>query len=915
MRKLYRSMLWSGLIVAGAAACGDDVTIPPPPPLAVVRSVSVAPTGAIVAAGGTLQMVATVDADAGTATTVTWSSSDATRASVSATGLVTAAAAANAGSVAITACSTVIATVCGSATVTISASIPVTLSIKSITAGGLGTPVNFNNVFGQIDVTLNLDTGTQSVAGVDVLIGTEVVAFQNFSPVQWEAAVAEALAAQSDATENIGVELVLSFNTAAFNATTGVARFRNGPQQLTARARLAGSTPVATPSTPLIFNNQSGVVANIVSSNGTDLASAVNPATGLQWIGGDVTLNFIGVSYEPGTVGVASVSTTLFGKTSLATLTSGLGSVAFVEGTTWTAGNLGVGNYLSPKAGEQVANATVVLTNGQTLVIPPGGNAILNFNASPSGNAAIPALQTVRLDNVAPGVTPANPDDFGPLLVYLDGIAQTPITIAPITQVWVNATTSFAAGQLGVATLATLNAQNVAAPDIEEGVDAITVTFHATAAGAALPASACSLTGLIPITTGADLAATTVSTSYRVRVVFKDALGNTTCLPLAPGGVAGAQLGADFIAPTVVSVTGPAAGPPGLNVDPGNFAVVVSDNASGFLATPLNVILSRLNVGGTTTCVIGSGTGCVTPAATALTFDATGGPNTEGYYTVTITLVDQAGNQTVVITGRVYEYDVTNPGFTGGISLPALIAGAQTNTFLATATDNLDLLEIFGVVTYPVNAGTFVQYETQSIGTFGPPLETSSAVSYAVANWMRCINAAGSFAVASGVPLQIDLTVSDQALNTSTLASAPFGANAEVCTGAVGNTTINSFIPLATSPNYGTGLTQVDISGTGLAAASSATVTLSVVADVPLNTSVDPFTRVDFYMVVGGAHIKIGTATAVLAQDLLNRTYTYNFVWDPGATVPVGAVTIEAIGVDAQGDAVLSGTQVVTTVP
>ena len=67
MSKLYRSLLWSGLVVAGVAACGDDVTVqpPPPPPAATVHSVSVAPTGVTVGTGTTLQMVATVNADAG----------------------------------------------------------------------------------------------------------------------------------------------------------------------------------------------------------------------------------------------------------------------------------------------------------------------------------------------------------------------------------------------------------------------------------------------------------------------------------------------------------------------------------------------------------------------------------------------------------------------------------------------------------------------------------------------------------------------------------------------------------------------------------------------------------------------------------------------------------------------------------
>ena len=314
---------------------------------------------------------------------------------------------------------------------------------------------------------------------------------------------------------------------------------------------------------------------------------------------------------------------------------------------------------------------------------------------------------------------------------------------------------------------------------------------------------------------------------------------------------------------------------------------------------------------GSPTCVIGSGTGCVNPASQPLTFDATGGANTEGYYTTTITLVDQAGNTTVLVTARLYEYDVTLPAFSGGISLPSLIAGATTNTFTATVTDNLDLNTIFGDVTYPT---AVLRYPSQSVGAWGPPLEQGpTTVNYAVANWVRCINAAADFATTTNQPSSINLTVDDQALNAFSQASGAFGVNAQAC-GAVGAVTINSFIQNA--PNYGAGKTQVDINGASLAAASSATVTLTAVADVPLNSAVDPFARVDFFYDNGaGVLVKIGTATAVLAQTVSNRTYTYTIVWDPDAAVPVGAVNVVALGVDAQGDAVLTAAQVVTTVP
>jgi hypothetical protein len=886
MSKSYRSLLWTGAILATVAACGDDVTVIAPPG-GGINSVTVAPDQVTIPVQGQVQMIAAVNADSGKATTVTWTSSNTAVASVSATGLVTGV---TAGTVGITACSTVNSSVCGAATVIVAAPVPATISIQSVTTGATNVPVNINNVFGQIDVSLNFEPGSTPATSVELLLDGVVVASQGFSSLEWGALVAKAV---EEGGELAKVVIVLSINTADFDATTGVVKYFNGPRQLSARANLQGGSQVATPSQTLVFNNASGFLATLSTTNAPDPDNAINTLTGLQWMGGNAVINLVGVSYVQGQT-IASVGFTVLGKTRTATLTNGVATLTWSEGTAWTSTNTGVGGYLSPAAGEMFTAGSAVFSGGQSVV--PGVNGIFL-----NGTNATPPLQTIRLDNVGPGAVALNPS----------APVQPAITVAAITAVWVNATTSFAAGQLGVPTQTTLNASDL-------GVDVVTAEFYATAFGAALPATACSVTGLTLITTGANLAETTVSAAFRIRVLFKDALGNISCADLAPGGIVGGQLGADFTAPTG-TVTGPAAGPPGLNVDPGNFAVTASDNASGFdPAGGLLVIMTRLNANNTTTCVIGSGTGCVTPATQTLTFDATGGPNVEGYYTTTITLVDQAGNQTVLVTARLYQYDVTPTGFSGGISLPALIAGATTNTFAATATDNLDLNTIFGDVAYPLAT---LRYPSQSIGSWGPPLEQSAAVSYAVADWIRCINAAGSFAVASGQPTTITLTATDQTLtptntaNSTALTSAAFGANAQACTGSVGNIAAADILSFTQSaPNYGTALTQVDISGNAVAPSSNS-VTLTAVADVALNSSADPFTRVDFFYVTGGVHIKIGTASVVLAQTVTNRTYTYTVIWDPDAAVPVGAVTVVALGVDAQGDAVLTNTQVVNTVP
>ncbi len=159
MRKLYRSLLWTGLVAAGVAACGDNVTIPtppppPPPPTPTVHSVSVTPNGVSVGVGATVTMVASVNADAGVATTVTWSVLDATRASITGAGVFSAIAA---GPVGVRACSTVNAAVCGDATITITST---AATVTSVTV----TPGNANMVKTTPAQTLQLAV---SVAGTN----------------------------------------------------------------------------------------------------------------------------------------------------------------------------------------------------------------------------------------------------------------------------------------------------------------------------------------------------------------------------------------------------------------------------------------------------------------------------------------------------------------------------------------------------------------------------------------------------------------------------------------------------------------------------------------------------------------------------------------------------------------------------
>ena len=888
-----------------------------------VRNVTVSPSSAILKPGDTQGFVANVDADPGVARTVTWASSNTAVATVTAAGVVTAV---TPGAVTITATSTANTTVSGAASVTVRTPLPATISVQNITVtGNQNQTVNVNNVAGSIDVNMNVDPGEQVVQRVEVLIDGNVACTQNLSGAQSESM---RIAAAFDNIEDVVVSCQI--NTAAFAAATGIANFPNGPHTLSVRAIIAGGNDVATPSTPLIFNNISGVLATLANDNGSDPASAINPNTGLQWIAGNATLSLIGVSYVQGTT-VASVSCNLLGKsTRTFTLTNGTASQAYIESSTWSSTDTDVGGYLTATPPESISCTSAVLSNGQPMP-QLGPSVLLNYSATGatanSTNASMPVHQVFRYDNVAPGATSANTVVQPTLASVSSGV----------TIPWVNSTTSLlpstsntgAVNVLGLNNLPSLNTTDV-------GVDNISVGVWVPAAGGTLPAATssngCPLTGLTSVTTGNQLAETTVSSAYPVRLVFKDALGNFVCMDLgAPvGGLAGLNagstaIGADFTAPTG-TITGPVANT-GYNASglvPA-WAVSASDNASGFsLTTPLRVKMTRLNIDNTTSCVLGSGSSC-TAIGQALTFSGTGGSSVDGYYTVVIDLRDQAGNSISLIGSQLNALDAVAPTFTGGISLPAVIAGAATNTFTTTVNDNLDLGSIFGIVNYPTGGGINIQYPTQAIGTFGPPLEQTSAnLGYNVANWIRCLNLQNSFAAAANPPTGISLTLGDQTTvnaNATTLASAAFGANAQACTGTVGNLG-GAFVPNffnMNAPVYhptDATIVQVDLDGISVAATSSTNVLLTAVADVPLNSSADPFSRVDYYYLnASGNLVKIGSATVVLAQTQTNRTYTYSFTWDPAAPVQTGAVAVIAIGVDAQGDGVFTNSVNVNIVP
>jgi nitrite reductase/ring-hydroxylating ferredoxin subunit len=286
------------------AACDNTTT----PVVVTPVTLNLLPDAATLNIGQTLAMTVVVTNSTNQA--ASFVSSNPAAATVNATtGLVTAVAA---GITVITATSAADANAKDASTITVNPAAPVptpSISISKITTGNLQTPINPANVSGQIDVTLNVSvpTGAQ-VQRVETLVDGTVVCTQGFTS-------SGSITVDQDETDAAD-EIVCAIFTNTFDATTGAvaAINKNGPHTISARLVQPNGNTIATPSTPLIYNNMNLVIASITASkagvaagsNARSLAGA-----GSLWNGGDVTVTMLGVNFGGASDALATASATI----------------------------------------------------------------------------------------------------------------------------------------------------------------------------------------------------------------------------------------------------------------------------------------------------------------------------------------------------------------------------------------------------------------------------------------------------------------------------------------------------------------------------------------------------------------------------------------------------------------------------
>jgi hypothetical protein len=487
------------------------------------------------------------------------------------------------------------------------------------------------------------------------------------------------------------------------------------------------------------------------------------------------------------------------------------------------------------------------------------------------------------------------------------------------------------------------------------------------------------LTGLANVATGATLDNTPASNSLFLRVSARDSLGNTALLfPTADNTIVSddeddaLKFGIDKVAPFVLNATTPTNN--GANDRPLNFLIEAADtstppagpsgiNVGSGASGAVIVRVERITPSGTVcldadaspaqtfNCNTGGNQGNGTEAVAHNTTFNFGNPATQGYYRVTYSVRDNAGNvsATSVVTSLV---DTGNPT-AGAVVTPSTITGNASAAFSSDVSDNLDLGDVVAYIGYGPAAASvaFIQdvAAPTGIGTYGPDTFTTGPTSATttVPNFIRSIQAGITGAISRATTVTFNVRdvagvvdndpcaapddVDDPALNPTQNCIArrdniSNAVNAGIPgSGANAQTSFDDVQGLAAFTTNAPSETTV-CNGTGTGAnqpcptnPTSTTLTVSAsgpsTGSEPFNTH--PFARVNLYYsgpATGGKLVLIGAAAQTATQETGGvRTFNWSLTWTPGSLTP-GAYTVVAIGVDSKGQGLVGNNQTVTIV-
>ncbi len=772
-------------VLGGMAACSDktSVVIPPNPPPAL--QVTVSPVnGLTLAVGQTGQVVASVTGgDSTAAHTVTWTSSNTAVATIAANGNVVTVTGVSAGVSTITAAATADANVKGSVSVTVTpatTTLPPTINISAITFGATNVPVNENNVFGQIEIQLNLTVPTGAkISAVKVLANNTEIYSQTFtSPELGSADEAEA----SDL-------LVASWNTGDFDRTlpatvgTRQGKYKNGPTTITAQVVGTQGTITATTSKQIVLNNVPFIFVNRSGPSGSSCTTGQLVAgLGNLWCTGDIVFDAVGVSFSGDTnddiasmtlTGAANTNKTIQDATAPFQLT-------LQKASTPSASSIAAWEW--PGVSFAVNSVTVGGQPGPNCIVTNATPSPLNLNCAVGGGA-------VLLQN------PLNEDNVAPVVTLFD---LTPATLGCLNPggCYVNGAFAFAP-RAGFFTYQDIGVSGPAGSTCGTGTGC-TAAFQAGPAGS-----------LIPVTTGNDLAESVTSQTYISSATVADKLANSRTVFAGPvaatplTSATGAQLfGEDRTAPTA-TVAGVANNStnPAIPASPAaTWTVSYSDGGvgpSGFTANPVFAQLKKTLPAGAT-CYdqpfnLPLGTVACLTSTGAVNYRADDGialvdPAQEGYWELNAYVLDQALNcsgqassgacpPATPTISRITLIDVTVP-VVGGISGPSSLPGGASATWTAGLSDNVDL----GSITPSLDYGAFPTFSSPKVtlGAYGVAdgLVSTTTGSYTTPSFMRAIEGTlatgrANAAVQEATTVRFDVRDVATNLTTATLGINP----------------------------------------------------------------------------------------------------------------------------------------------
>ena len=914
-RVICSTFLVGALSLAGLTACGDKVNVAGPTGAdSAVTGVTVTPASVNLNVGDKITLVATVTAgSAQTNRNVTWSSGNAAVATVNATtGEVTAI---GGGTTTIVATSAANASVKGAAAVTVGAVVQPTVEISTInqtTAAG-SVPATLSNIAGQLDVTLNVDPGTQKLSkvnlimncgGADTVVATQTVASADVAPLSAEESTAP---------------ITLSFNTAAFNAANGTVAFKNGACTLKASAVTTTGTIVASSGTPITLNNADFVSTTMTTTPSTGQNASASDATGLVWRAGAVNVTAVPVLFSTGSV-VSATITLVNGGTdnaigqgsqTAAPVAVGAGAaVATLTGLTPASGVITASFPNSTSAAGGVGGSTVDTLFAVVTTVNSSGNA------GPS--QTLPAVV---------GVVPTAVRAVGNNFIRLDNRNPDIATVAPTVNLNVQSAQN---GWLGSAfvfkTTGTVGVDKSVILDVTTtgdngGVDVVKANPQARVAGSGA--------SFATFTSVSSLAESPNATTYDLRLQVCDALNNCATTGTLT------QFGVDLTAPTLTKTGGVkdgdvyniATGAP-VNVQFAVFDPLGAGGVSGSGTGPNGLLVKDQALkpngipGSLTDCPIGTPTGsspsitCSAPVLQPNTITLPAAAAVSGEYTMTVQAVDQAGNTSAAVTIKYY-VDLAVPTIAPqGVTLPnPITTGTAFNGF--TATDNMDVKAGYGSLIY--TAGSFAETGTASPAgaTFDNVLTQSSTVGVTLSTFYRSLTTA--VGTVGTVPSSLNVNVIDAAGNLST---APL---------TIALPAINIGTPGPALNSGANAITAFSIDSTTPSPATAnpgKPITLYVNATPVNDLAGNPLSQVCFfYQVTVNNQFGSGAAAGDLVKIACTpgsgtvgvgatRRFFYSFTWTPSsAFINSGPISVFAVGNTSGLDAIISSPVTVTVNP